>query len=83
MYKNTERHKAALYQVEGLVLDCITGFSDDSKTVKQVVADINAVGEKIMAEGDPYMMAAFGEIVGRSKEVWEAINSGPPDNGTA
>ncbi len=83
MSKNTERYKAALYQVEGLVLDCITGFSDDSKTVKQVIADIYAVGEKIKAEGDPYMMAAFGEIVGRSKEVWEAINSGPQDNGTA
>ncbi len=83
MSKYTERHKAALYHVEGLVLDCVTGFSDDSETVKQVVADIYAVGDKIKAEGDPYMIAAFGEIVGRSKEVWEAINNGPPDTGTA
>jgi hypothetical protein len=83
MSKNAERHKSALYQVEGLVLDCITGFSDDSKTVKQVIADIYAVGEKIKAEGDPYMIAAFDEIVGRSKGVWETINSEPPDNGTA
>ena len=65
------------------MLDCVTGFSDDSKTVKQVVAEVYAVGDKIKAEGDPYKMAAFDEIVGRSKEVWEAINNGPPDNGTA
>ncbi len=83
MSKNTERHNAALYHVEGLVLDWVTGFSDDSKTVKQVVADNYAVGDKIKAEGDPYRMVAFDEIVGRSKEVWEAIDNGPPDTGTA
>ena len=82
MSKNTERYQAALYHIEGLVLDCVTGFSDDSRTVKQVVADIYAVGDKIKAEGDPYMMTAFDEIVGRSKEVWEAVNKGPLDNGT-
>ncbi len=76
MSKTTERYQAALYQVEGLVLDCVTGFSDDSKTVKQVVAEIYAVGDKIKAEGDPYMMAAFGEIVGRSKEVWKRLTTG-------
>ena len=74
MPDNTDRYQAALYHVEGLVLDCVTGFSDDSNTVKQVVADIYAVGDKINAEGDPYMMAAFDEIVGRPKEVWEAID---------
>ncbi len=83
MSKYTERYKAALYHVEGLVLDCVTGFSDDSKSVKQVVADIYAVGDKIKAEGDPYRMAAFDEIVGRPKEVWEAIDNGPPNTGTA
>ncbi len=83
MSKYTERYKAALYNVEGLVLDCVTGISDDSKTVKQVVAAIYAVGAKIKAEADPYRMAAFDEIVGRPKKVWEAIDNRPPDNGTA
>jgi hypothetical protein len=75
--------KPPCIKLRGWCLIVLLASPMTAKRSSRVVADIYAVGDKIKAEGDPYMMAAFDEIVGRSKEVWEAINNGPQDNGTA